>query len=455
MAQNSNSIVYKNVLAWRGSEKLYLNSRTCDVHFVFPSVFDESGKIPAHKCILAATSPAFDAMFYGAHRQQGDITITDATPDAFKEFLQFFYRSQVILTTENVPEVMNLGKQYLVDDCLSACADLCEQTLTLDNMCRGYELAILFEVDDLKKFCENTISEKAAEIFQTDGFLQCGPNLLRHILLLDSLKCDEAIIFDGCIAWAKAACIRKQVDDRDMQNIRSQLGELFYDIRFGEMSNKDFQQRYRLHDGLFSLEEYKDINMMIACQEFQPEKFNRSARSASESGCKQNTCVEEMVFKRSQSQFRHDPRQCISSEDPSTFTSTHYLRLKEVIIRLEILPRTVADTLITEFPIEISIFEGYTVKLGGLLLSHFETICKCSSDEVLELPKPILIKPGVKYVVEMNYSGCVVRGVRYNKLVRLQLAEIRFEPEYSFLAGLVAERLEKPIPLIHSANMEF
>lgn len=97
------SKVYKNVLAWRGCEKLYLNERTRDVSLVFFS--KEIVSVPAHKNILAAISPVFDAMFYGPNKQE-----------AFIEFLQFFYRSEVTLSIENVSEVLDLCKRYLLDD---------------------------------------------------------------------------------------------------------------------------------------------------------------------------------------------------------------------------------------------------------------------------------------------------------------------------------------------------
>lgn len=166
--------VYKNVLAWRGCEKLYLNGRTSDVFIKFHS--DGIEKVPAHKSILSAISPVFDAMFYGPNKHDGDIDIVDANAEAFKEFLQFFYRSQVKLTIENVSEVMNLCKEYLFDDWQTVSmvgTDLYTSMLTIDDMCWGYEFAILFEMDELKQFCEKKIGENAAEIFQSNSFLNC------------------------------------------------------------------------------------------------------------------------------------------------------------------------------------------------------------------------------------------------------------------------------------------
>lgn len=69
------------------------------------------------------------------------------------------------------------------------------------------------------------------------------------------------------MAWAKAECVRKKCDETNVRNLRLQLGPLFNEIHFGAMAMKDFQSRYQLYDGLFSLEEYRDITMMIGRHE--------------------------------------------------------------------------------------------------------------------------------------------------------------------------------------------
>lgn len=277
MTDSPGSTTYRNVAAWRGCEKLFLDARTADFFFVFES---DDERIPAHKAILSAISPVFDVMFYDSLKHEGDEYTIDAKPAAIREFLQFFYLSSVKLTPKNVVEVLSLAKQYMIDECLNACNDVCESTLTLDTMCWGYELAIVAESDRLQKYCEKRIGENSEQIFRSSSFLDCKSNLLRRILQLDSLKCSETVVFDGCIAWAKKACIQMGLDDENVQNLRFQLDNMFYDIRFGEMTSKEFYLRYRKYDGLFSAEEFKDIIGMIEFKEFQPPMFNRNPRKA-------------------------------------------------------------------------------------------------------------------------------------------------------------------------------
>lgn len=270
-----NSITYKNASAWCGGKKMYLNSRKADVFFTFQS---GNVKVPAHKCVLSSMSSVFQSMFNGTISRKNIVQITDTSSEVFTEFLQFFYLKTVKITAENALEMMNLGKNYAVASCLKACTEFCKLTLTLDSMCWGYELAILFELDDLRMFCEQKICENPEKIFKSISFLFSDPDLLHHILQLD-LLCDETIVFDGCIAWVKEACIKQELDENNVKNLRTQLGDLFFEIHFGNMNVEDFYERYCLYRELFSVDEFEDILTMIALKEFQSEKFNRNTKT--------------------------------------------------------------------------------------------------------------------------------------------------------------------------------
>lgn len=254
---------------------MYLKHRTADVFFVFQT---EGVKVPAHRNVLSAISSVFRTQFNGTFPQKCVIQMVDTTSRSFTEILKFFYLKTVELTSENALEVMSLGKKYSVNSCLEACTEFCKSTLTLDSMCWGYELAILFELDDFKRFCEQKISENPEKIFRSISFLLCEPNLLQHILQIDSLKCDETIVFDGCIAWAKEACIQQELDENNVDNLRTQLGDLFFEIRFGNMNLEAFYDLYCLHKNLFSVDEFEDIVNMIALKDFHSVKFCRNSK---------------------------------------------------------------------------------------------------------------------------------------------------------------------------------
>lgn len=116
------------------NQRLYLNNDFADVYFVF-NEDDETEKVPANKVILVVQSPVFNSMFFGALKETGDVEIVYASVDEFKEFLQFFYLSQVVLTVENIKAVARLADKYDILKRVHECAGLLENQLMLYNMC--------------------------------------------------------------------------------------------------------------------------------------------------------------------------------------------------------------------------------------------------------------------------------------------------------------------------------
>lgn len=423
MAQTPSSMNYKNVLAWRGCHKLYLDERTADVYFLFRSDGEIIDEVPAHKAILSSISRVFDALFYGSLQQEGDIEIVDATPAAFREFLQFFYRSDVKLTTEHIPQVMNLGKQHMIDDCINACTNFYENTLTLDNMCWGYELALLFDQNSLQKYCEQKINENAEEIFRSNSFLTSKPNLLHHILQLESLKCDESTVFNGCIEWAKSACALKGLDEKNPKILRNELGELFYEIRFGEMTVEKFHDCYCKHEGLFSLEEFRDIIGMIASKGFKPDKFNRNSRKASIKPLPTDVLVCERINWELSStcDANYHPRYY---KDHTVFSSNSSLLLKgfhcsELFFGLNEYSKYAT----TSIPSKLTVTEIDSITSApGNIICFRQMALSTQKETIIELPKPFPIKPGSKYQIEVVFP--IQIGCYFNCLIHKAEVEV-------------------------------
>lgn len=416
--------MYKNVLCWRGCDKLYLNDRTSDVYFQFHS---DAGieKIPAHKCILSATSPVFDAMFYGPNKQNGDIDIVNASAGAFKEFLQFFYRSQVKLTIENVSEVMNLCKEYLLDDWQAVSmvgTDLCTSMLTIDDMCWAYEFAILFEMDELLEFCEKKITENAVKVFQSSSFLSCQRNLLQHILQLTSLKCKESEVFDGCMEWAKAQCKQNNRNETETKELRSQLGDLFYEIRFGELTHSEFQERYQLHEGLFSLEEFRDITMMIVHEDFRPANFNRTPRRdrhlEKPNKAAKSTPQNEMECKRRGPFTVDEDYGKKFTKSTTKFISTSQLNLTKISCYV------VSTNPKVEINATVRIHENCDENKSGTLISSSQTTLPSNSvycargSGIVEFSNAVAIKPGVVYEIEVELDS-YCKPMRFGSIIRM------------------------------------
>ena len=71
--------------------------------------------IPAHKLVLAISSPVFYAMFYGQLAEAKDcVELPDCEYDSMLEFLRYLYSDKANLTLSNVMHVLYLADKYMV-----------------------------------------------------------------------------------------------------------------------------------------------------------------------------------------------------------------------------------------------------------------------------------------------------------------------------------------------------
>lgn len=264
-------------------KNLYLKDDMSDVKFVFVDEVRKEktcerkiiAKIPAHKFLLVAASEVFRVMFNELWKEKNEVEIEDASPDAFKEFLQCIYLPKGKFTNANIEQVMNLANKYQITECMNVCVRFLIENLTPDIACLGYGLATLHDQHDLKQFCEEKIIRNAPAVFSSDHFLKCDREVLADILKLE-LNCTAAIVFDGCLAWAKNTCKMNGIDGNNTKNLRTQLGECLYFIRFNEMKLQTFIERTAELSGLFEADDFQDIIYSISLNGFKSKKFNRN-----------------------------------------------------------------------------------------------------------------------------------------------------------------------------------
>lgn len=254
----------ENSLSRHICEKLYLNSSMTDVKFVLAAELGGFDVVSSHKFILASGSVVFNDMFYGPLSiDNNEIQIDDVSADAFKEFLQFFYLDEVRLTTKNIVNVTNLCEKFQLIDCLKSCATSLRYSLTTDDICWGYALALSLKDKNLIHFCEQKIQENVPEVIDSDSFLQCDHAIMEKLLALFSLSCSPYEIVTACMKWAKAKCAQNGVL-RTPKNLRNSLNYLFNQIPFEELTLEQFSKFLILYKNIFNGIEMKKIVKKIA-----------------------------------------------------------------------------------------------------------------------------------------------------------------------------------------------
>lgn len=263
-------------------ENSYLNEKYADVFFLCNDNNATERRIPAHRPILASSSKKFDSLFDEMCTEEKEIKIVDATFDVFKQFIQFFYLTEVLISISNVSDVIKLAEKYDIAE-KYAVYDACEQSLieqsTIKDICTVLDLAITFNRSKLKSHCIQQINQKTSAVLSSKSFLRCSRQTLKCILETAGINSIASMVFDACIVWATYACERDEIDS-SVENCRKQLGELLYRIPFDRMQTQDVADFIEKHKGFFNRDELEELSSAMKSKQLPLKIFQSSQHEA-------------------------------------------------------------------------------------------------------------------------------------------------------------------------------
>ena len=223
---------------------IFNNELLSDVKFVVPVSEAESETrktIPAHKLLLAISSPVFYAMFYGQLADTEDsVELPDCEYDSLLEFLRYLYSDEVNLTGSNVMHVLYLANKYMVPSLAGKCSEYLRENLSTANVFSILPHAKKFEDKDLKDRCWEVIEENTEEAVTSDDFVTLERSLIESVVKRERLTVKEVDLFKAVDRWATKESERQGIT-ADGESKRRIIGEdTVKAIRFPLMSEKEF-----------------------------------------------------------------------------------------------------------------------------------------------------------------------------------------------------------------------
>ena len=214
-----------------------------DVKFVVPVSNGESETkvIPAHKFVLAITSPVFYAMFYGKMADTTDtIELPDCEYESLLELFRFIYSDEENLTGSNVTRVLYLAKKYMVPSLADKCSAYLGDNLEASNVFSILPHAQKFEDKDLEERCWEVIEMHTEEAVTSDEFVTLERSLVESVVKRERLSVKEVELFKAVDRWATKESEKQGITpDGDVK--RKIIGEeVVKAIRFPLMSQKAF-----------------------------------------------------------------------------------------------------------------------------------------------------------------------------------------------------------------------
>ena len=142
-----------------------------------------------HKNILAAQSSVFKGMFTGEREEEGVKVlknVKNVSDEAFKEFLRFFYTSEV-KSEENALQLFELAIEFDVAELKLECEDIIISCLDESNVLEVYNLGRLQGSEKLKREAFGLIKVMLSDV--TDGMLD--EQAMINDLVTAKLRFDE------------------------------------------------------------------------------------------------------------------------------------------------------------------------------------------------------------------------------------------------------------------------
>ena len=198
-------------------------------------------KIPAHKLVLAISSPVFYAMFYGELAETKDsVEISDCEYESLLELFRFIYSDEANLTPDNVMQLMYLANKYMLTSLADKCSAYLKENLGASNVFTVLPDAQKYGEKDLLDHCWNVIEKETEEAVKSDGFMTIESSVLEEMVEKGSLNIKEVELFKAVDRWAGKECERQGLVAEGSVKRRI-LGErIVQGIRFPLMEEKEF-----------------------------------------------------------------------------------------------------------------------------------------------------------------------------------------------------------------------
>ncbi|XP_028320365.1 kelch repeat and BTB domain-containing protein 3 [Gouania willdenowi] len=181
------------------------------------SLFDftiraQEQSFPCHRCVLAACSDFFRAMFEVDMRERddGSVTLGNQCSLAVSSFLDFAYSGEALITDSNVDMLFQISSFLQVSVLSKACSDFLIGSMELSNCLLLLCLAESYGSSSLLHAAHQFVMQNFFELSKTQEFLDMQANVLKSCLRSDSLSVpsEEAVVM-SLLRW-----IRRNLPER-------------------------------------------------------------------------------------------------------------------------------------------------------------------------------------------------------------------------------------------------
>ena len=180
-------------------DRLRAQRELCDVVLCL-----EGQKFHAHKILLIACCPYFEAMFLSgmSESKQRVVELQGIDSRAFQLIIDLFYTGKISINKENVQVILSAASIFQLESLKIACANYLVKQLAPCNSLGIESFAEAHGCVRLAEQARKHTRTKFSEVTSCEEFLQLELSQVCDLLSSDNLKVSsEEEVFDAAIAW--------------------------------------------------------------------------------------------------------------------------------------------------------------------------------------------------------------------------------------------------------------
>ena len=165
--------------------------------------------IKAHKVVLAASTPYFNAMFTNQMLESSlnEVKLQEVDEKSVNELVNFIYGENLIVKTENVQSLLSAASLLQITCVKDACVNFLMKKLHPGNCLTVRHLADIYSAIELLQAANSFLEKNFVDISQCNEFLQLDIKELSELIKKDDLNIrSEEQIFEAMLSWVKTDC---------------------------------------------------------------------------------------------------------------------------------------------------------------------------------------------------------------------------------------------------------